>query len=155
MNIHIVAVGHRLPRWAQEATDEYLNRFPATWRVAVKAIKAVDPDSAPLDRVLQTEAQRMVDALPAQNLLIALDERGQTLTTAQLAHTLQAWRDDNQTPCFVIGGANGLAPSIKAQAQHTWRLSSLTLPHALARVVLAEQLYRAWSMLAAHPYHRA
>lgn len=155
MNICILAIGHKLPGWAQEATDEYLKRFPSDWRVTLKALRAVDPDSAPLPRVLTLESERILAAMPAGAVQIALDERGKDTTTAQLAESLRRWRDEQRTVSFVIGGANGLASELKAQAHGLMRLSSLTLPHALARVLLAEQLYRAWSILAAHPYHRA
>jgi 23S rRNA (pseudouridine1915-N3)-methyltransferase len=155
MPITVIAVGHKLPRWAQEATDEYLKRLPADWAVELKALRAVDPETAPLERVLQLEAERIAAAVPARAKLIVLDERGKDWTSATLAGQLRRWRDEGDSPCFVIGGANGIAPELKARAQLLLRLSSLTLPHALARVLLAEQIYRAWSLLAAHPYHRA
>ena len=155
MNITVVAVGHKLPRWAQQGVDEYLKRFPADWKVSVKPVRAIDPDSASPERVLQTEGERIFAAVPAGATLVVLDERGKDFGTAQFAEQLRRWRDDGQSICFVIGGANGIAPELKARAHMLLRLSSLTLPHALARVLLAEQLYRAWSMLAAHPYHRA
>lgn len=154
MNIYIVAIGHKLPRWAQEATDDYLKRFPSDWKVNVKALRAVDPESAPLPRVMQLEGERILNAVPETTQLIVLDERGKDWTTVQLAEQLRQWRDENQSLCFVIGGPNGIAPEIKSRARQLLRLSSMTLPHALARVLLAEQLYRAWSILAAHPYHR-
>ena len=154
MNITIVAIGHKPPRWAHDATDDYLKRFPADWKVALKSLRAVDPDSAPLERVLRTEGERIDAAVPVGAKLVVLDERGKDFTTATLAGQLRRWRDDGQAICFVIGGANGIAPEIKSRAHLILRLSSMTLPHALARVVLAEQLYRAWSILAAHPYHR-
>lgn len=155
MNVTVVAIGHKLPRWAQDATDEYLKRFPADWKVAIKALRAVDPESAPPERVLATEAERIAAAVPAGAKLVVLDERGQDFTSAAFADRLRRWRDDGQAICFAIGGANGIAPALKSRADLLLRLSSMTLPHALARVVLAEQLYRAWSLLAAHPYHRA
>lgn len=155
MNITIVAVGHKLPRWAQEAVDEYIKRFPADWKVTLKPVRAIDPDSASPDRVLHTEGERILAAVPAGATLVVLDERGKDLGTAQFADQMRHWREDGKSICFVIGGANGVAPELKARAFLLLRLSSLTLPHALARVLLAEQLYRAWSMLAAHPYHRA
>lgn len=155
MPITVIAVGHKLPRWAQEATDEYLKRLPVDWAVELKALRAVDPETAPLERVLQLEAERIAAAVPPRAKLVVLDERGKDWTTATLAEQLRRWRDEGDSPCFVIGGANGIAPELKARAQLLLRLSSLTLPHALARVLLAEQIYRAWSLLAAHPYHRA
>lgn len=154
MNIHIIAIGHKLPRWAQEATDDYVKRFPSDWKVSVKALRAIDPETAPLARVMQLEGERILDAVPEGTQLIVLDERGKDFTTMQLAEQLRQWRDESLALCFVIGGPNGIAPEIKSRARLLLRLSSMTLPHALARVLLAEQLYRAWSILAAHPYHR-
>jgi 23S rRNA (pseudouridine1915-N3)-methyltransferase len=154
VNITIVAIGHKLPRWAQEATDDYLKRFPADWKVTLKALRAVDAGTAPIERVLHTEGERILAAAPAEATLIVLDERGKDFTTTRFAEQLRRWRDDGQPICFAIGGANGTSPELKSRAHLLLRLSSMTLPHALARVLLAEQLYRGWSILAAHPYHR-
>ena len=155
MQITLIAIGHKIPAWAQTATDDYLGRLPADWRVTVKTPRAVDNTSAPIERVLTLEGERVLAAMPSGATLVALDERGKDMTTAAVAQQLAHWRDDGASPAFVIGGANGLAPEVKLQARLLLRLSSLTLPHALARVLLAEQLYRAWSLLAGHPYHRA
>lgn len=154
MPITIVAIGHKLPRWAEDATDDYLKRLPPEWQVVLKTPKPVDPDTAPLERVLQLEAARLIAAAPPRACWIALDEHGKDLTTTAFAEQLRRWRDDGETLCFAIGGANGLAPEIKSRATSVLRLSSMTLPHPLARVLLAEQLYRAYSLLAGHPYHR-
>lgn len=104
---------------------------------------------------MEREAQRIEAALPAGARLVALDERGQRLTTAALAQQMQQWRHDGRDVAFVVGGADGLAPRIKQRADSLLRLSDLTLPHGLVRVLLAEQLYRAHSLLSGHPYHRA
>jgi 23S rRNA (pseudouridine1915-N3)-methyltransferase len=158
MKITIVAVGQRQPGWAQAAVDDYLARFPADFKVELKEVKA-EPRSGkgsePVARLMAAEAARIRSAVPADGRLVALDERGADWTTGTLAATLGRWRDDNVHPVFVIGGPDGLDPELKKGAHAQVRLSSLTLPHALARVLLAEQLYRAWSMLANHPYHRA
>jgi 23S rRNA (pseudouridine1915-N3)-methyltransferase len=158
MKIAIVAVGQRLPAWAQTAVDDYLSRFPADFKVDLKEVKA-EPrrgtDRAATPRLLAAEAVRIRAALPAGARVVALDERGADWSTATLAATLGRWRDEGAHPAFVIGGADGLDAEVKRSAHTRLRLSSLTLPHALARVLLAEQLYRAWSMLANHPYHRA
>ena len=155
MQVTVIAVGHKIPAWAQTATDDYLNRLPAEWRVTVKTPRAVDNSSAPVERVLALEGERILAAVPDGATLVTLDERGKDFTTEALACQLARWRDDGLAIALVIGGANGLAPEVKARARLSLRLSSLTLPHALARVLLAEQLYRAWSLLAGHPYHRA
>jgi 23S rRNA (pseudouridine1915-N3)-methyltransferase len=158
MKITVVAVGQRLPAWAQTAVDDYLSRFPADFKVDLKELKA-EPrsgkDRAPAARLLAAEAARVRAALPPGARVVALDERGADWTTATLAATLGRWRDEGVHAAFVIGGPDGLDAELKRSAQTLLRLSSLTLPHALARVLLAEQLYRAWSMLANHPYHRA
>ena len=158
MRITIVAVGQRQPAWAQAAVHDYLARFPADFKVELKEVKA-EPrtgkghDSVP--RLMAAEAARIHAAVPADGRIVALDERGSDWTTDKLASMLGRWRDSGVHPVFVIGGPDGLDPALKQSAQAQIRLSSLTLPHALARVLLAEQLYRAWSMLARHPYHRA
>lgn len=156
MRITIVAVGQRQPAWADAAVDEYLARLPAEFKVELKQVKAeTRSGNVPLPRLLSAEAKRIRAAVPSGCRLIALDERGKDWTTQQLADHLQRWRDAAEDVAFAIGGADGLDPDLKHEARTSIRLSSMTLPHALARVVLAEQLYRAWSLLAGHPYHRA
>jgi 23S rRNA (pseudouridine1915-N3)-methyltransferase len=156
MKITVVAVGQRQPPWADAAAREYLSRLPAEFKVECKLIKA-EPRSGnvPLTRVLSAEAARIRAAIPRDTSLVALDERGKDWTTQQLADQLQRWRDSAEDVAFAIGGADGLDAKLKQEARILLRLSSMTLPHALARVMLAEQLYRASSMLAGHPYHRA
>lgn len=156
MRITIVAVGQRQPAWADLAVNEYLSRFPAEFKVECKLVKAESRSgNLPLARLLGAEAARVRAAVPGGALLVALDEHGKDWTTQQLADHLQRWRDASEDVAFAIGGADGLDEAVKADARLQVRLSSMTLPHSLARVVLAEQLYRAWSMLAGHPYHRA
>ena len=156
MRITIIAVGLRQPAWADAAVDEYLSRFPSDFKVECKLVKAESRSgNVPLARALGAEAARVRAAVPDGALLIALDEHGKDWTTQQLADHLQRWRDASDEVAFAIGGADGLDDAIKTDARLRVRLSSMTLPHSLARVVLAEQLYRAWSMLAGHPYHRA
>jgi 23S rRNA (pseudouridine1915-N3)-methyltransferase len=158
MRITIVAVGQRQPAWADAVVADYLARLPADFKVELKEVKA-EPRPAkgnePTERLLAAEAARIRAAVPAGSLLIALDEQGRDWTTRQLAESLRRWRDAAEQVAFVIGGPDGLDPSLKAGARLLLRLSSMTLPHALARVLLVEQLYRSWSLLANHPYHRA
>jgi 23S rRNA (pseudouridine1915-N3)-methyltransferase len=158
MKITIVAVGQRQPAWAQAAVDDYLARFPADFKVDLKEVKA-EPRSGksndPVPRLTAAEAVRIRAAAPAGARFVALDERGADWSTETLASTLGRWRDEGAHPVFVIGGPDGLDAGFKQTAHTQLRLSSMTLPHALARVLLAEQLYRAWSILANHPYHRA
>lgn len=156
MRLTLIAVSARQPAWADAAVDEFLGRLPGDWKVTVRPVKAEPREGGrTAAQVMQREAERIRAALPPGAELVALDEAGQDWTTARFAQALQRWRDDAREPAFVIGGADGLDPVLKREARVLLRLSSLTLPHALARVVLAEQLYRGWSLLAGHPYHRA
>ncbi len=155
MKLLAVAVGTRLPAWADAAFAEFAKRMPRELPLELKEIKA-EPRSGgkPVEALLAAEAGRIRAALPARCRLVALDERGADLATPQLAARLRQWMETGDDVALVIGGPDGLAPDLKAAAVETLRLSSLTLPHALARVVLAEALYRAASLLKNHPYHR-
>lgn len=155
MKLQIVAVGQRQPAWADAAVEDYLARFPADFAVTLKEVRPEPRTGTPVERLLAAEAERLRAAVPPGHLIVALDERGKDWSSLQLADALRGWRDDAEHVSFLIGGPDGLAPEIKRGARLMLRLSSMTLPHALARVLLAEQLYRAWSMLANHPYHRA
>jgi 23S rRNA (pseudouridine1915-N3)-methyltransferase len=155
MKICIAAIGQRIPAWAEDGVREFVDRMPRDFRVEVREVKPEPRHGQPVARIQAAEAARLRQALPEDAVVVALDEKGKDWTTAQLAASLGAWRDAARNPAFVIGGADGLEPEFKRQASLCLRLSSMTLPHALARVVLAEQIYRAWSILAAHPYHRA
>ncbi|HVG04276.1 MAG TPA: 23S rRNA (pseudouridine(1915)-N(3))-methyltransferase RlmH [Burkholderiaceae bacterium] len=156
MRITVVAVGQRQPAWADAAVNEYFSRLPPDFKVELKLVKA-DPRSGSIQlaRSLSAEAVRVRAAVPDDAWLIALDEHGKDWTTQQFADQLRRWRDFAHDIAFAIGGADGLDPGLKNEARTLLRVSSMTLPHALARVVLAEQLYRAASILAGHPYHRA
>ena len=152
-----MAIGQKQPAWADAAVNDYLTRFPADFRVELKEVKA-EARTGRADegeRCRVSEAVRLRAALPVGSAVVALDERGKDWNTQQLADQLQRWRDGAESVAFVIGGPDGLDEAFKREARMQLKLSSLTLPHALARVVLAEQLYRAWSILARHPYHRA
>jgi 23S rRNA (pseudouridine1915-N3)-methyltransferase len=161
MLIRIVAVGHRMPAWVDIAVADYLKRFPPEIKLELCAVKA-EPRGAGDSRkpaaasqaLMTREALRIRAQLPSGCRLVMLDERGEDLTTAALARQLAAWQLDAAPVAIVIGGPDGIAPALRAEAHQTLRLSSLTLPHALVRVLLAEQLYRAWSINAQHPYHR-
>ncbi len=155
MKITIVAVGTRLPDWAEQAVQDYLGRFGRDFEVTLRAVRPEARGQQPVARILQIEGARLTAALAPGQRVVALDERGADWTTGRLASQLGQWRDAAEPVAFLIGGADGLDDSLKSAAPLRLRLSSLTLPHALARVVLVEQLYRAWSILANHPYHRA
>ena len=154
MRLLIVAVGQRLPDWAQTAWADYAKRFPAEIKVELKAVKTEPRGSRSLPSLLAAERERIEAALPKGCRVVALDERGTALSTVALADKLRAWQLDADDVALVIGGPDGLEPSFRQAAHERIRLSDLTLPHALVRVLLIEQLYRAWSINAKHPYHR-
>ncbi len=154
MKLSIVAVGQRMPAWAQTAYDDYAKRFPPDARVDIKTVKTEPRGSKTLQTLLQAERSRIEAVLTRGTRVVVLDERGTTLTTVALADRLKAWQLQGQDVAFVIGGPDGLDGEFKEQAAHRIRLSDMTLPHAMARVLLIEQLYRAWSVNHNHPYHR-
>ncbi len=155
METRIVAVGQRISEWAQSAVTDYLGRFPRDFRVELREIRTEPRAGQTPARLMAAEAERILAAIDPSDFVIVLDEHGRDLTTMDFAKSFARWRADGETPVFVIGGPDGLAPEVKARANLTIRLSAMTLPHAFARVLLAEQIYRAWSILANHPYHRA
>ena len=154
MKLVVVAVGQRVPGWAQTAWDEYAKRFPPELRVELKAVKTEPRASRTVAALQAAERQRVESAIPKGAHVVALDERGTALTTAALAARLKAWQLQGGDVALVIGGPDGLDPEFKRGAHERIRLSDLTLPHAMVRVLLVEQLYRAWSINANHPYHR-
>ena len=154
MKLVVVAVGQRVPGWAQAAWDEYAKRFPPELRVELKAVKTEARGSKTLAQLLAAERDRLRAAIAPGNRVVVLDEHGSALTTVALAQRLEQWQLGGSDVSLVIGGPDGLDPSFKQTAHERIRLSDLTLPHAFARVLLVEQLYRAWSVNANHPYHR-
>lgn len=158
MKLLVVAVGQRMPDWAQTAWDDYAKRFPPELKLELRAVKTEPRGSKTLDTLYAAERERIEAAIAkgsGRNIrIVALDERGTALTTRALAARLTAWQDEGDDVALVIGGPDGLDPAFKAAAHERIRLSDLTLPHAMARVLLVEQLYRAWSLNAGHPYHR-
>jgi 23S rRNA (pseudouridine1915-N3)-methyltransferase len=155
MRLVVAAIGQRQPSWADAAWDDFAKRFPADCRLEIKALKAEPRSGRSAEQCRVAEAQRLEAALPKGARRVMLDERGTRMTTAQLAERLQFWRGDGRDVALLIGGPDGLDPALQTTADETLRLSDLTLPHALARVLLAEALYRAWSVVQGHPYHRA
>ncbi len=149
-----MAVGQRMPAWAQAGWEEYAKRFPPELRLELKTVKTEARASKALATVLAAERERIVAAIAGASRIVVLDEHGSTLTTKALAGRLQQWQLAGGDVALVIGGPDGLEPAFKQAAHETIRLSDLTLPHAFARVLLVEQLYRAWSVNANHPYHR-
>jgi len=155
MKLHLISVGQRLPDWAADACSDYLKRFPRSQPIMLHEIKAESrTGSRTALQIMEAEAVRIEAAIPAAARRVMLDERGADLTTIALAKKLEGWQSEAQDVALVIGGADGIAPALKATAHEMIRLSSLTLPHAMARVLLAEQLYRATTVLSGHPYHR-
>ncbi|HEY7985806.1 MAG TPA: 23S rRNA (pseudouridine(1915)-N(3))-methyltransferase RlmH [Methylophilaceae bacterium] len=154
MKLKIIAVGHKMPAWVTTGFGEYAKRMP---REAIVTLVELKPDKRAAgkggEQVREAEAARILEAA-GKDYLIALDEHGQEVTTLKLADRFKTWLSGGRDVSLVIGGADGLHPSVLQKADWTWSLSPLTLPHAMVRVVLAEQLYRAWSVLNNHPYHR-
>ena len=157
MRLTIVAVGQKVPDWAQTAYDDYAKRFPPELKVELKAVKTEPRASKTLESLLVAERSRIEGAISkgAKNVrVVALDERGTAVTTVALAERLKAWQLSGDDVAIVIGGPDGLDGDFKKAAHERLRLSDLTLPHAMVRVLLIEQLYRAWTITINHPYHR-
>ncbi|MGE0312689.1 MAG: 23S rRNA (pseudouridine(1915)-N(3))-methyltransferase RlmH [Lautropia sp.] len=152
MQIRIIAVGQRMPAWVDAAVDDYLKRLAGTMRIELVIVRTQPRGEA--GALLAREAARIRQALPAGARVVALDERGEDVDSIALSRRLVRWREQAVPVAIVIGGPDGLDPALKRDAHESLRLSSLTLPHGLARVLLVEQLYRAWSIDANHPYHR-
>ena len=154
MRLAVFAVGHRQPDWVTAGCVEYLKRMPRELPASVAEIKPEPRGARTRAQLLAAEKGRIRDALPGNCRIAVLDEKGDDLTTLGLARRLESWMLDGRDVALLIGGADGLDDELKARADDTLRLSSLTLPHGLARLVLCEQLYRAVSVLKNHPYHR-
>jgi 23S rRNA (pseudouridine1915-N3)-methyltransferase len=156
MRIHLIAVGQKMPAWVEQGYGEYAQRMPAEARLELKEIApGKRGKNADIPRILQDEGQRMQAAIPKNARIISLDVGGSRWSTEQLAERLQDWMASGQDLALLVGGPEGLSADCRALARESWSLSPLTFPHPLVRVILAEQLYRAWSVLRNHPYHRA
>ena len=155
MNITVLAVGNKMSRWVDEAVQEYAKRFGRDVQYTLKEIKP-EKRGAGVNAAqgMAAEEKRILEALPDNAFLVVLDERGKAPTSVELAQYMQRWQQDGEHVCFVIGGADGMTDALKQKARLMLRLSSLTLPHGMVRVLLTEQLYRAVSILQNHPYHR-
>ena len=157
MKFLVLAVGHRMPAWVNAGFNEYAQRMPRISRIELKEIRPTVRSGAGEKSVRQwlaAEAERIRAALPARCFMVVLDERGTPCATADFARRIERWRQEGRDVAFVIGGADGTSRELQRQADLLLSLSPLTLPHGLCRIVLAEQLYRAVSLLAGHPYHR-
>lgn len=155
MQIRILAVGERMPTWVEQACDDYLKRFPRDFPVRLQPVAAAGRGSKhEPGRTLRQEGNAMRKQLQAGQRVVALDLRGEDWSTEELAAKVETWRMDGRDVALLVGGPDGLDDSCLRLADARWSLSRLTLPHALVRIVLLEQLYRAWSILRGHPYHR-
>ncbi len=155
MKLLVAAVGQRQPAWAEAAWDDFAKRFPPELRLELRAVKAeARSGGRTAAQCMAAEATRLESAIGKGPRRVVLDERGTRLTTVQLAGRLRFWLGDGRDVAFVIGGPDGIDPTLEASADETLRLSDLTLPHAFVRFLLAEALYRAWSLTTGHPYHR-
>lgn len=155
MNITVLAVGTKMPSWVNEAVSEYTKRFGRDVRYILKEIKPEKRGAGVgAAQGMAAEEKRILEALPEQAFIVALDERGIAPTSMQLADYMRQWQQNGDNVCFIIGGADGMSAVLKQRANLLMRLSSLTLPHGMVRVLLTEQLYRAVSILHNHPYHR-
>jgi 23S rRNA (pseudouridine1915-N3)-methyltransferase len=156
MKIELIAIGTKMPAWVEQGFGEYQRRLPKECELVLTELPMTPrtkTGNASLWKDKDSEA--LLKAIPSQSLVIALDERGKHYSSEQLADKLQNWRESTQHLSLLIGGPDGLSAQCKARAQALWSLSELTLPHPLVRIIVAEQLYRAWTLLNDHPYHRA
>ncbi len=155
MQIQLICVGNRMPDWVTKGYEEYAKRMP---RECALQLREISPGKrgkhSDIDRAIHEEGQKMLAAIPSGDRVVALDLSGKEWSTPRLADTLSGWLGEGRNVSLLVGGADGLAQSCLAKADDRWRLSALTFPHPLVRIVLAEQLYRAWSILNNHPYHR-
>ena len=155
MRIHLIAVGHRMPSWVEQGYAEYAKRLRGEVRLELIEIPAdARRKGADLKRIQDREGKRQLQRIPAGCAVWALDQGGSQWDTPQLSSRLSAWMRDGRDVALLVGGPEGLAADCLARAQGRWSLSRLTLPHPMVRVVVAEQLYRAWSLMSGHPYHR-
>ena len=157
VKLQIIAVGHKPPDWISNGFQDYARRMPRELPIVLTEIRPADHSgnsAALIAKARQAEGERILAAVPSGSVKVALDERGKTISTAQLASQIEDWMTQGRDVCFLIGGADGLDDAVKSKADVMLSLSSMTMPHTLVRVVLAEQLYRAMSIIRNHPYHR-
>jgi len=155
MQIHLVAVGNRMPRWVAEGYEEYAKRLPRECELVLKEIApAKRGKNADIARLTDDEGERMLEALPRDAHVVALDVAGQEWSTPELAGALARWLENGRDVALLVGGPDGLSPACLKRANQRWSLSKLTFPHPVVRIIVAEQIYRAWSILQHHPYHR-
>lgn len=155
MQIHLISVGNRMPTWVKAGYDEYAKRLPRECELVLKEIPPGQRGkNCDVARIIKEEGERMNTAIPVGAHIVALDLSGKSWSTPELAQSLSRWLESGKHIALLVGGPEGLADSVKLKASEFWCLSALTFPHPLVRVIVAEQLYRAWSILHNHPYHR-
>jgi len=155
MHIRLLAVGDRQPSWVDDAFSAYSGRLPREWKFRLDVIATARRSKNDKSRsAMESEGEQILSKLKADEQVVLLDERGKQLSSSGLAARLTGWQSEGRDLCFVIGGPDGVSSACRERANFTWSLSELTLPHGLARVLFAEQLYRAWSLQSGHPYHR-
>ena len=155
MKIHLIAVGKKIPEWVNTGYAEFSKRMPPELQITLIEISpSIRNKSTPIEKNIKEEGKRIQSAIPANSKLIILDEKGKKFSSIDLSKKMESWFPMGQDIAIIIGGADGIDLTIKQQADELWSLSSLTMPHALVRIFIAEQLYRAWSILKGHPYHR-
>jgi len=155
MRLRILAVGTKMPAWVEQGYREYVRRLPPEIRVELVELPLAQRSrSGDIGRAVALEGEAMLRRIERDEAVVALDVGGQPWSTATLASQLRQWQFSGSNPVLLIGGPDGLAPACLTRAQQRWSLSALTLPHPLVRIVLIEQLYRAWSINSGHPYHR-
>jgi 23S rRNA (pseudouridine1915-N3)-methyltransferase len=154
MKVRLLAVGSRVPDWVEEGFDAYASRLPRENALVLEAVPASKRRAAERDRAVAEEGERLLSRLKPRDLVIALDERGSPWSTVELSDRLQAWRRNGRDVALLVGGPDGLHSRCLERAEAHWSLSALTLPHGLVRVLVAEQIYRAWTLITGHPYHR-
>jgi len=156
MKIHLIAIGTKMPAWITQGYQDYAQRMPRECQLLLKEIPAEKrTKNSDVQKIKVKEAEKLLDAIPNNCLIIALDVKGRSWSTEKLADNLQNWMMSGRDIALLVGGPEGLTDNVRQRADQLWSLSSLTFPHPLVRLILAEQLYRAWSITANHPYHRA
>ena len=155
MRIHLIAVGNRMPTWVSQGYEEFARRMPLECRLKLIEIPpAKRTKAADIKRLVRQEGERMLEALPKNVLVVALDVAGRQWRTEELAQQLSDWMHEGRDIALLLGGPDGLAPACREKADRGWSLSPLTFPHPLVRIIVAEQLYRATTILKHHPYHK-
>jgi 23S rRNA (pseudouridine1915-N3)-methyltransferase len=155
VHLRVLAVGERQPSWVDDAVKSYSGRLPPAWRFTVDTLAPAKRAKSDRSTRPRDEESAAILKKTGSEFMVLLDERGKALSSQQLARQLEDWQQDGRNLCFVIGGPDGVNNAVRERADFSWSLSALTLPHGLARILCVEQLYRAWSLTAGHPYHRA